>query len=119
MEAEPLRLLAAGLTGPSMNPGVSFGLAVVYSPIVEGGCWKQHWVFWCGPFVGSSAAAILATAIFLGNPRAIKSVLLFSRGRQQFDRMMLPDSTDADHYNVSILADSKATLLEIRNRSSQ
>jgi len=42
----------------SINPARSFGVAVV------SGIWSDHWVFWCGPFLGATSAAICYTYLF-------------------------------------------------------
>ncbi|KAK2144175.1 hypothetical protein LSH36_780g02042 [Paralvinella palmiformis] len=58
-------------TGASMNPARSFGPAVVKS------VWKDHWVYWAGPFSGSTLAAIIYFAIFdrVDRPK-IKDIVL-------------------------------------------
>jgi len=60
-----LHTVGIPLTGASMNPARSFGPAVVND------CWKNHWVYWIGPWVGSSIAAAVAQVIFLSTPRDI------------------------------------------------
>ena len=58
-------------------------------------------------------AAAVATAVFLGNPNSIKSVLLISRGREKFNRLIIPES-DAD-YQTRLLPDSSKTLEAIKD----
>ncbi|KAF8642222.1 hypothetical protein HU200_067486 [Digitaria exilis] len=54
-------ILAGGaFDGASMNPAVSFGPAVV------SGVWENHWVYWLGPFLGASIAALVYDIIFIG-----------------------------------------------------
>ncbi|KAB5540781.1 hypothetical protein DKX38_013755 [Salix brachista] len=53
-------ILAGGaFDGASINPAVSFGLAVV--------SWTRdnHWVYWLGPLVGSAIAAIVYEVCFI------------------------------------------------------
>eukprot|EP00270_Netrium_digitus_P003749 TRINITY_DN1449_c0_g1_i1.p1 TRINITY_DN1449_c0_g1~~TRINITY_DN1449_c0_g1_i1.p1 ORF type:complete len:264 (+),score=46.79 TRINITY_DN1449_c0_g1_i1:85-876(+) len=52
-------LFAFPLTGASMNPARSFGPAVWMDK------WSHHWVYWVGPFVGASAAALMLTLLSL------------------------------------------------------
>ncbi|XP_066931174.1 aquaporin AQPAn.G-like [Clytia hemisphaerica] len=45
-------------TNCSINPARSFGPAVIMDS------WKDHWIFWIGPFVGGLVAALLYSCIF-------------------------------------------------------
>jgi len=72
-----LHTVGIPLTGASMNPARSFGPALVRNLDV---CWAHHWVYWVGPFVGSSAAAIIAQIIFLNSPDTLARSFKVSRG---------------------------------------
>lgn len=39
--------------GAAMNPARAFGPALV------GWRWKNHWIYWVGPFIGSGLAALI------------------------------------------------------------
>lgn len=54
-----LSLVAGPLTGASMNPARSLG------PAIWTNIWTEHWIYWVGPFVGSTFAAVLYKFIFL------------------------------------------------------
>jgi len=49
------------ITGPSLNPARSFGTALI------SGYWRDHWIFWVGPLLGSVAAAVVFKAFLYGN----------------------------------------------------
>jgi len=75
-----LHTVGIPLTGASMNPARSFGPAVV-----RGTCWANHWIYWIGPLVGSTAAAFIAQAIFLSDPATMVGVFKVTRGQQKND----------------------------------
>eukprot|EP01118_Nematostelium_gracile_P007061 TRINITY_DN2287_c0_g1_i2.p1 TRINITY_DN2287_c0_g1~~TRINITY_DN2287_c0_g1_i2.p1 ORF type:complete len:301 (-),score=89.04 TRINITY_DN2287_c0_g1_i2:28-930(-) len=74
-----LHTVGIPLTGASMNPARSFGPAVV----IGGPCWDNHWVYWIGPLLGSTAAALIAQLIFLSSPDALAD--MFKVNREQRD----------------------------------
>lgn len=49
-----VHLATIPITGTGINPARSLGAAVIYN---EHSAWKDHWIFWVGPFVGALAAA--------------------------------------------------------------
>ncbi|GFP88540.1 probable aquaporin tip3-2 [Phtheirospermum japonicum] len=46
-------LVGGPFEGASMNPARAFGPALV------GWRWKNHWIYWVGPFVGSALSALI------------------------------------------------------------
>ena len=52
-------LMGGPLTGAAMNPSRHFGVALV------DGTWKDWWIYWVGPIVGASIAAIVQAYIFM------------------------------------------------------
>lgn len=53
--------VGAPFSGASMNPGRSFGPAVV--------AWDftNHWVYWVGPFIGAALAALIYDGVFMSS----------------------------------------------------
>jgi len=72
-----LHTVGIPLTGASMNPARSFGPAVVM------GCWTNHWIYWIGPIIGSTVAALIAQVIFLSSPTQLSN--MFKRNRENID----------------------------------
>lgn len=68
-----LHCVGVPFTGASMNPARSFGPALVNSQ------WANQWVYWAGPLLGSSIAAIVAQIIFLSNPVTIAAIFKAQR----------------------------------------
>jgi len=69
-----LHCVGIPLTGASMNPARSF------APAVVAGCWDNQWVYWFGPLIGSTVAAVIAQVIFLSSPGDITAMLVATRG---------------------------------------
>ena len=63
-------------TGASMNPARSFGPAVIRGDE----CLNNHWIYWIGPLIGSTSAAIIAQTIFLSNPENLAKAFAVVRG---------------------------------------
>lgn len=51
--------VGAPFSGASMNPGRSFGPALVAMDFTN------HWVYWLGPFLGAALAAIIYDGVFM------------------------------------------------------
>ncbi|KAI4975991.1 probable aquaporin PIP2-7 [Hordeum vulgare subsp. vulgare] len=49
-----VHLATIPITGTGINPARSLGAAVLYN---QHKTWKQHWIFWVGPFTGAAIAA--------------------------------------------------------------
>lgn len=54
-----LSIAGGPMTGASMNPARSLG------PSVWTGIWAAHWIYWTGPFIGSTIATIFYKYIWL------------------------------------------------------
>ncbi|KAL1549440.1 putative aquaporin PIP2-5 [Salvia divinorum] len=50
-----VHLATIPVTGTGINPARSFGAAVIYG---KDKAWDDQWIFWVGPFVGATIAAI-------------------------------------------------------------
>ncbi|KAJ0178801.1 hypothetical protein K1T71_005576 [Dendrolimus kikuchii] len=57
-----LSLAGGPWTGASMNPARSLG------PAVWTGNWTMHWVYWLGPMIGTSIAAVFYKITFFNYP---------------------------------------------------
>ena len=55
-------LFGGPYTGGSMNPARSFGPATVTS------AWKDHWVYWVGPMIGSIVAGVMYNFVLRQRP---------------------------------------------------
>ncbi len=53
-----IHLIAVPLTGASVNPARSFG------PALAAGQWADHWIYWVGPILGGSLAAVVYQGVF-------------------------------------------------------
>lgn len=51
--------VGAPFSGASMNPGRSFG------PAAATGDFTNHWVYWVGPFLGATLAALIYDGLFM------------------------------------------------------
>ncbi|KAG8057600.1 hypothetical protein GUJ93_ZPchr0002g24214 [Zizania palustris] len=58
-----VHLATIPITGTGINPARSLGAAVLYN---QHKTWKDHWIFWVGPLVGASAAAIYHKLVLRG-----------------------------------------------------
>ncbi|KAK7257709.1 hypothetical protein RIF29_31878 [Crotalaria pallida] len=50
-----VHLATIPVTGTGINPARSFGSAVIYN---KDKIWDDHWIFWVGPIIGATVAAI-------------------------------------------------------------
>ena len=46
-------LVGGPFDGASMNPARAFG------PVLIGWRWRNHWIYWVGPFLGGGLAALI------------------------------------------------------------
>jgi len=96
-----LHTVGIPLTGASMNPARSFGPAVVAN------CWADHWIYWIGPLIGSTAAALIAQVIFLSSPTALASMFSRSRDGGVVDGTQNHHSTKVPAKDFSPIPDSR------------
>ncbi|KAM0909659.1 hypothetical protein ACQ4PT_014678 [Festuca glaucescens] len=69
-----VHLATIPITGTGINPARSLGAAVLYN---QHKTWKQHWIFWVGPFTGAALAAFYHK-IVLRDVAVVKEALLGS-----------------------------------------
>ncbi|CAN6167835.1 unnamed protein product [Urochloa humidicola] len=62
-----VHLATIPITGTGINPARSFGPAVIY-----GGAWQNHWIFWVGPLIGATVAALYHKLVLRGE--AVKAL---------------------------------------------
>jgi len=94
-----LHTVGIPLTGASMNPARSFGPAVIKG----GTCWNNHWIYWAGPFVGSSAAALIAQMIFLSSPETIAHIFRVAH-HEEHDRVHTETAEEKSNLPVQTTA---------------
>jgi len=84
-----LHCVGIPFTGASMNPARSFGPAIIHH------CWDNHWIYWAGPLVGSSIAAVVAQIIFLSNPITYAAIFKRQRKAQEQQQQQLAQSSQS------------------------
>ncbi|CAD6218310.1 unnamed protein product [Miscanthus lutarioriparius] len=55
-----VHLATIPITGTGINPARSLGAAVVHA------AWKDHWIFWVGPLIGATVAALYHKLVLRG-----------------------------------------------------
>lgn len=58
-----VHLATIPISGTGINPARSLGAAVMYNQHIA---WKHHWIFWVGPFVGATVAALYHQCVLRG-----------------------------------------------------
>jgi len=86
-----LHCVGIPFTGASMNPARSLGPAVVAT------CWTNHWIYWVGPFIGSSIAALVAHFLFLSNPQDMAKVFSITRGNKNLENITIHNHNHNNH----------------------
>jgi len=77
-----IHLATIPITGTGINPARSLGAAVLYN---QHKTWKQHWIFWVGPFVGAALAAFYHK-IVLRDEAVVKEALALGSFKGSFKR---------------------------------
>jgi len=95
-----LHCVGIPFTGASMNPARSFGPAIIK------GCWANHWIYWAGPLLGSTLAAITCQIIFLSNPTAM--LAMFKQQRMDRSSDSNPNESNGAEVNSVNLNTIKA-----------
>jgi len=85
-----LHCVGIPFTGASMNPARTFGPALVAS------YWDNHWVYWAGPLLGSTIAALLAQIIFLSNPTTMLAIFKSQHGQQEDTTTPITEQTSQE-----------------------
>ncbi|XP_047051985.1 probable aquaporin PIP2-7 [Lolium rigidum] len=65
-----VHLATIPITGTGINPARSLGAAVMYN---QRKAWKDHWIFWVGPLIGATGAALYHRYVMRGE--ATKALL--------------------------------------------
>ncbi|CAD6268488.1 unnamed protein product [Miscanthus lutarioriparius] len=58
-----VHLATIPITGTGINPARSLGVAVLYN---QHAAWKDHWIFWVGPLIGATVAALYHKLVLRG-----------------------------------------------------
>ncbi|CAD6268489.1 unnamed protein product [Miscanthus lutarioriparius] len=58
-----VHLATIPITGTGINPARSLGAAVLYN---QHAAWKDHWIFWVGPLIGATVAALYHKLVLRG-----------------------------------------------------
>jgi len=53
------------------------------------GCWENHWIYWVGPFIGSSISALVANLLFLSNPQDMAKAFAITRGNKKLEDIQI------------------------------
>jgi len=88
-----LHCVGVSFTGASMNPARSLGPAVI------GACWKDFWIYWVGPLIGSTIAALVAHILFLSNPANIAKSLAILRGNKELENLNKKNGKESEDYS--------------------
>jgi len=84
-------LFCGPITGGSFNPARSFG------PVVIGGRWSYHWVYWVGPTLGSVVAVLLSLTL-----RPMTTVI----------PDLIPATYDEDSVSVAVPSSSTSSIFK-------
>ncbi|MCL7028518.1 hypothetical protein MKW94_017993 [Papaver nudicaule] len=60
-----VHLATIPITGTGINPARSLGAAIIYN---RGHAWADHWIFWVGPFIGATLAAMYHVIVIRAIP---------------------------------------------------
>jgi MIP family channel proteins len=108
-----LHLVGVTFTGASMNPARSFGPALI------GACWDDHWIYWAGPLVGSTSAAIIANVFFLSSPDSIARVFAITRGNKSLENVRHHKSNRVAPADGAGVGDGTAEVIRLGSTDGQ